>query len=145
MRKSDPPAEWAAGHTRAPADTRPEKGHGRRIVDDVTFAALEGAVGEGVLEEIVGLFLGSLPRLCDGVAGGGDEGNDVARAAAHELKGNAGMLGAVELAEACARYCTDYDEGKRASAAHNAAAILDASSAFEAWLKTRSGAEPTKL
>lgn len=76
------------------------------VIDEETFRQFEAALGDrAAVRSVLQMYLDDLPKFTAQIRESVDAGRrDEARAAAHRLKGNAGMIGALHLADACRRF-----------------------------------------
>ena len=103
-------------------------------VDEETFASLCTSVGDTtVVRSLVELFELEIARALDAIEGSFD--SDEQAAAAHQLKGSAGLFGAMELHRLCHEYNTAIRESRFSDIDPIAARLQAACAAVMAWLR----------
>lgn len=110
------------------------------VVDDETFEALVDALGEpDAVASVLRMYLADLPGFVGTIRSVAPDVHEEARAAAHRLKGNAGMLGALALSDACRRFETAIRDREFESLPALSAEVLEASEAVAEWVRQRLG------
>lgn len=112
------------------------------VVDEEAFEALVTALGDRhAVESVLRMYLADLPVFIETIRSVTPESQDEARAAVHRLKGNAGMLGALALSDACRRFETAIKEQMVDTISELSAGIIEASDAVRDWVRERLGDE----
>ena len=108
------------------------------VVDAAAFEAMRASLGDPeTVRRVLTLFLAEAAEQTAQIRDLSVEATEDGRVAAHRLKGNAGMLGAEQLASACRRLELAIVERRIAEVPDLAASAVEESNNVVAWVNDR--------
>jgi HPt (histidine-containing phosphotransfer) domain-containing protein len=108
------------------------------VVDPAVFEAMRASLGDPeTLRRVLTLFVSEANEQLERIRHLSTEAPEDGRVAAHRLKGNAGMLGAEQLAVACRRLELAIDERRSAELPDLAASAVAECERAVAWVNDR--------